>query len=64
MDSTNFRLEQQIEILINKSRVSAKTFKGKVIYISNHFITVQNEDRVKESFSFIDFSTGQFELKV
>ncbi len=64
MTSTDFRLKQQIEILITKPRSSGKSFKGKVIYISENFITVQNEFRIRESFKYIDFSIGDIQLKL
>ena len=63
MSSVDFKLQQQIEISINKSKVSRKTLKGKIVYISKHFITVQNEDNIKESFNFIDFSIGNIQVK-
>lgn len=63
MNATSFKLEQQIEILINKPRMSVKSFKGKIVYISNYFITVQNNNRIRESFKFVDFSIGDIQLK-
>ncbi|WBW99641.1 hypothetical protein [Oceanirhabdus sp. W0125-5] len=63
MSSTDFKLQQQVEILINKPRVSSKSFKGKIIYISKDFITVQNKMSIKESFKFVDFSIGDIQLK-
>jgi len=63
MNSVDFKLQQPIEILIKKSKVSRKTLKGKIVYISEHFITVQNENHIRESFNFIDFSLGKIQLK-
>lgn len=63
MNSLDFKLQQPIEILINKPRVSNKIFKGKVIYISDYFITVQNKDHIRESFKYVDFSIGDIQLK-
>ena len=63
MSSVDFKLQQQIEISINKSKVSRKTLKGKIVYISKHFITVQNEDHIRESFNFTDFSIGNIQVK-
>ena len=63
MNSIDFKLQQQIEISINKPRVFSKSFKGKIIYISKHFITLQNEEHIRESFKYIDFSIGDIQLK-
>ncbi|MCM1990906.1 hypothetical protein [Oceanirhabdus seepicola] len=63
MNSIDFKLQQQIEISINKPRSFSKSFKGKIIYISKHFITLQNEDHIRESFKYIDFSIGDIQLK-
>ena len=63
MNSVNFKLQQQVEILIKKSKVSCKTLKGKIVYISDYFITVQGENHIRESFNIIDFSLGKIHLK-
>lgn len=63
MSSVDFKLQQQIEIFIKKSKVSNRILKGKIVYISDHFITVQGENRIRESFSFIDFSLGKIQLR-
>jgi hypothetical protein len=56
-----FTVGQTIRIERDSERKGMK-FQGRVIAVTNHFITIKNKLGIKESFTFNDFRCGYVKL--